>query len=52
VARAIARVAPGRAVLVIEHDAQPLTVAHRTVALRLDPDRPATPVPPVAVGVR
>ncbi|HYJ75094.1 MAG TPA: thiol reductant ABC exporter subunit CydD [Kineosporiaceae bacterium] len=52
VARAIARVAPGRAVLVIEHDAQPLTVAHRTVALRLDPDRPATPVPPAAVGAR
>jgi thiol reductant ABC exporter CydD subunit len=30
---AIARVAPGRAVLVIEHDAHLLTVAHRTVTL-------------------
>jgi thiol reductant ABC exporter CydD subunit len=33
VARAIARVAPGRAVLVLEHDPRPLGVASRTVAL-------------------
>jgi ABC-type multidrug transport system fused ATPase/permease subunit len=33
VARAIARVAPGRAVLVIDHDPHLVTVAHRTVAL-------------------
>jgi ATP-binding cassette subfamily C protein CydD len=38
VARAIAQVAPGRAVLVLEHDPHLLTVAHRTVAL------PAVPV--------
>ena len=35
VARAIARIAPGRAVLVIEHDPHLLTVAHRTVSLPL-----------------
>jgi ATP-binding cassette, subfamily C, bacterial CydD len=35
VADAIARIAPGRAVLVIEHDPQLLTVAHRTVTLPL-----------------
>jgi ATP-binding cassette subfamily C protein CydD len=46
VARAIARVAPGRAVLVIDHDAQLLTVPHRTVEL---PRVPATqPVHSVA----
>jgi ATP-binding cassette subfamily C protein CydD len=33
VARAIARVAPGRAVLVIDHDPHLLAVAHRTVTL-------------------
>ncbi len=38
VAGAIARVAPGRAVLVIDHDPHLLTVAHRTVTLPLPRD--------------
>jgi thiol reductant ABC exporter CydD subunit len=52
VARTIARMAPGRAVLVIEHDFHLLTVAHRTVTLPLlasvPADMPATTV--AAVG--
>jgi thiol reductant ABC exporter CydD subunit len=43
VARTIARMAPGRAVLVIEHDPRLLTVAHRTVTLPL-PERVPAPV--------
>ena len=44
VARAIARVAPRCAVLVIDHDPHLLTVAHRTVALPL----PGVPTPAAA----
>jgi thiol reductant ABC exporter CydD subunit len=48
VARTIARIAPGRAVLVIEHDPHRLTVAHRTVTLPL-PAGGAAPPPPEGV---
>jgi len=43
VAAAIARVAPDRAVLVIDHDPHLLTIAYRTVRLPLPWDRAATP---------
>ena len=43
VAHAIARVAPGRAVLVIDHDPHLLTLAHRTVTLPLPQGQAATP---------
>jgi thiol reductant ABC exporter CydD subunit len=43
VAHAIARVAPGRAVLVIDHDPHLLTLAHRTVTLPLPQSQAATP---------
>ena len=42
-AAAIARVAPDRAVLVIDHDPHLLTIAYRTVRLPLPWDRAATP---------
>jgi thiol reductant ABC exporter CydD subunit len=44
VAQAIARVSPGRAVLVIEHDAHLLTVPHRTVLLQFPSIDAASPV--------
>ena len=44
VARAIAQVAPGRAVLVIEHDSHLLTVPHRTVRLQFPSIDAASPV--------
>jgi thiol reductant ABC exporter CydD subunit len=52
VARAIARVAPGRTVLVIEHDARPLTLPHRTVTLLLGSDDIVAAVPEAAVVAR
>jgi thiol reductant ABC exporter CydD subunit len=52
VARAIARVAPGRTVLVIEHDARPLTLPHRTVTLPLGSDDIVAAVPAAAVVAR
>ena len=52
VAQAIARVAPGRAVLVVEHDARPLAVAHRIVELRpVPPTAPDLPSAPLAAVV-
>jgi thiol reductant ABC exporter CydD subunit len=44
VAEAIARVAPGRAVLVIEHDSHLLTVPHRTVLLQFPSTDAVSPV--------
>jgi thiol reductant ABC exporter CydD subunit len=44
VARAIAHIAPGRAVLVIEHDSHLLTVPHRTVLLQFPCTDAVSPV--------
>ncbi len=51
VARAIAQIAPGRAVLVIEHDSHLLTVPHRTVLVQFPSTDAAMPVAaPAAVA--